>query len=262
MKFSNTQDFPSVFNFQDDSFSHQIRTIEIDGKVWFVGSDVAKALGYVNANKAVRDHCKEKGRTNRSILSSGGNQSMILINESNVYRLIIKSKLPSAERFEEWLMEVVLPSIRETGSYGSSKVMPKFMQRCMLNINNTDSGYFSVIQEMIITVHARFEAGGFTIPDNSLSGTELRPDTSVGICFANYLRDYYPDLTIKRKKYSHEFLSGLTVGAWQYPNEFIAMFREFIDHVWIPQKAHNYFKSKAPEALEYLPMLIPEKVKA
>ena len=93
----------------------EIRTIEIDGKPYFVGTDVAKALGYSNPRKAILDHCK--GVTKRDTPTSSGVQLMSYINEGDLYRLIMKSKLPSAEKFEAWVMDEVLPTIRKAGSY-------------------------------------------------------------------------------------------------------------------------------------------------
>lgn len=100
--------------FNSEEFG-EIRTIEIDGKPYFVGTDVAKALGYSNPRKAILDHCK--GVTKRDTPTSSGAQSMSYINEGDLYRLIMKSKLPSAEKFESWVMDEVLPAIRKTGSY-------------------------------------------------------------------------------------------------------------------------------------------------
>lgn len=93
----------------------EIRTIEIDGKPYFVGTDVAKALGYNNPRDAVSRHCK--GVVKHDTPTSSGIQSMSYINEGDLYRLIMKSKLPSAEKFESWVMDEVLPTIRKTGSY-------------------------------------------------------------------------------------------------------------------------------------------------
>ena len=101
--------------FNSEEFG-EIRTTEIDGKPYFVASDVANALGYTNPRKAVIDHCK--GVTKRDTPTSSGVQSMSYIGEGDMYRLIMKSKLPSAEKFESWVMDEVLPSIRKTGSYG------------------------------------------------------------------------------------------------------------------------------------------------
>lgn len=100
--------------FNSDEFG-EIRTVEIDGKPYFVGADVAKALGYNNPRDAVSRHCK--GVVKRDTPTSSGIQSMSYINEGDLYRLIMKSKLPSAEKFESWVMDEVLPTIRKTGSY-------------------------------------------------------------------------------------------------------------------------------------------------
>lgn len=98
----------------------QIRTVEINGQPYFMASDVARALGYTNPSRSAKDHCKNliKRCTTDSV---GREQESLFIPESDIYRLIIKSKLPSAERFEKWLMEEVLPSIRKTGGYISGQ---------------------------------------------------------------------------------------------------------------------------------------------
>lgn len=102
--------------FKNEAFG-QIEIIMIDGKEWFGATQVAKALGYSNPHKAIRDHCNPKGLTNRSVLTNGGNQEMKFMNEGNLYRLIAKSKLPEAEKFESWVFDEVLPTIRKTGGY-------------------------------------------------------------------------------------------------------------------------------------------------
>lgn len=104
----------------------QVRTLlENNGTVLFCGSDVAKALGYANPAKAMKDHCK--GITKRSTLTGGGTQELSFIPEPDVYRLIIRSKLPCAERFEAWLMESVLPSLRMHGAYITRETLDKLM---------------------------------------------------------------------------------------------------------------------------------------
>ncbi len=100
--------------FENSEFG-EIRMTEIDGKPYFVATDVAAALGYTNPRKAVNDHCK--GVTKRDTPTSSGVQQMSYINEGDLYRLIMKSKLPSAEKFESWVMDEVLPQIRKTGGY-------------------------------------------------------------------------------------------------------------------------------------------------
>lgn len=93
----------------------EIRTIEEDGKVLFCGTDVAKALGYIRTNDAISRHCR--ATVKRSSPISGKMQEINFISEGDVYRLIVHSKLPSAERFERWVFDEVLPSIRQNGAY-------------------------------------------------------------------------------------------------------------------------------------------------
>lgn len=93
----------------------EVRTLEEDGKVLFCGSDVAKALGYGEPHKAISRHCK--GGMKRPILTNGGEQEMSFIPESDLYRLVFGSKLPTAEKFTEWVTAEVLPSIRKHGAY-------------------------------------------------------------------------------------------------------------------------------------------------
>ena len=92
----------------------QIRTVEIEGKIYFVGKDVANALGYSNPRDAIARHCK--GVVKHDSFKEGG-QEVALIPEGDMYRLITHSKLESAERFESWVVDEVLPSLRKTGSY-------------------------------------------------------------------------------------------------------------------------------------------------
>lgn len=93
-----------------------IRTAEIDGEVWFVGKDVAVALGYSNPQKAIRDHVDAEDMTvNESFTVNG--TAVTLINESGVYSLILSSKLPNAKKFKHWITSEVIPSIRKTGGY-------------------------------------------------------------------------------------------------------------------------------------------------
>ena len=97
-----------------------IRTVEQDGKVLFCGKDVATALGYSNTKDALAKHCK--GVANRYPLKTdGGTQQFRFITEGDLYRLIASSKLPSAQRFESWVFDEVLPSIRRQGGYMAAR---------------------------------------------------------------------------------------------------------------------------------------------
>lgn len=93
----------------------QVRTIEINGKIHFVASDVAKALGYKDPVSAISRHAR--GTAKHLIPTNGGNQEMNVIPEGDIYRLAAKSELPGADRFESWIFDEVLPTIRKTGGY-------------------------------------------------------------------------------------------------------------------------------------------------
>lgn len=93
----------------------EIRTVEINDKPYFVANDIAKALGYKRVADAVTAHCK--GSVKHRYLTEGGEQEIKVIPEGDVYRLIARSKLPQAEKFEKWVFDEVLPSIRKTGGY-------------------------------------------------------------------------------------------------------------------------------------------------
>ncbi len=109
--------------FKNEQFG-EIRTVEQNGKVLFCGVDIAKALGYTNPQKAINDHCKDDGVTFCSVIDSlGREQQAKFINEGNVYRLITHSKLPSAEQFEGWVFDKVLPSIRRHGMYATDELI-------------------------------------------------------------------------------------------------------------------------------------------
>lgn len=100
--------------FENSEFG-SIRTVDIDRKPYFVASDVARALGYAIPHKAVQTHCK--GVLKWNIPTNSGNQDVLTIPEGDIYRLVIKSQLPSAVKFEKWVFDEVLPSIRKNGGY-------------------------------------------------------------------------------------------------------------------------------------------------
>ncbi|HLS12203.1 MAG TPA: BRO family protein [Flavobacteriaceae bacterium] len=108
-----------VMTFQFAESQNQVRTLIENGNVYFVGSDVAKTLGYRNPRKALKDHCK--GVTKRYILTKGGRQKMNVISEGDVFRLIIHSELESAQKFESWVMDEVLPTLRKKGYYSMNR---------------------------------------------------------------------------------------------------------------------------------------------
>lgn len=111
----------TIKNFFSQDFG-TLRVIVENGNYLFCASDVCKALGYYDGRKAVSEHCKTKGVSKRNTPTNGGNQQLTYIDEGNLYRLITHSKLPTAEKFEGWVFDEVLPTIRKTGSYS----LPQF----------------------------------------------------------------------------------------------------------------------------------------
>lgn len=100
----------------------KVRTFrEENGRVVFCGSDVAKALGYRIPKDAVSAHCK--GAVKHRLLTNGGYQEVKFVTEGDVYRLVVHSRLPSAEKFERWIFDEVLPTIRRTGGYVANEDM-------------------------------------------------------------------------------------------------------------------------------------------
>lgn len=94
-----------------------VRTVEKDGNIWFVGKDVAEALGYARTADAVKAHIDADDKGVCVLPTPGGRQETTIINESGLYSLVLSSKLPSAKAFKRWITSEVIPSIRKTGSY-------------------------------------------------------------------------------------------------------------------------------------------------
>lgn len=113
-----------------------IRAIEMNGEPWFVGKDVAEALGYSNPQKAIRDHVDDEDKGVNEMFTPGGKQQVPIINESGLYSLILSSKLPGAKKFKRWITSEVLPSIRKTGGYitGQETMTPEELMAKALTV--------------------------------------------------------------------------------------------------------------------------------
>lgn len=140
----------------------QVRTLTIEEEPWFVGKDVAVALGYSVARKAIYDHVDDEDKRGFQIGTPSGEQTMTIINESGLYGLIFGSKLESAKRFKHWVTHDVLPAIRKTGTYS---VNPK--ARAL-----TTDDYMKAAQlaatcrnERLPYVLGFLEQAGFNIPE-------------------------------------------------------------------------------------------------
>ncbi len=100
----------------------EIRTVVIDGEPWFVGRDLATALGYAKPEGAIRNNVDKDDTLSEGVIDSmGRTQKTLVVNESGLYSLIFNSKLASAKKFKKWVTSEVLPSIRKTGTYGQQR---------------------------------------------------------------------------------------------------------------------------------------------
>ena len=102
--------------FKNEEFG-EIRTIEVNNQPWFVGKDVADALGYSNTRDALAKHVDSEDKADVAIHDGRQNRYMSVINESGLYSLVLSSKLPTAKKFKRWVTSEVLPSIRKNGGY-------------------------------------------------------------------------------------------------------------------------------------------------
>lgn len=104
---------PAVFQFH----AHQVRTVIRDGDPWFVAADVCSALGYANTSKAIGDHLDDDERSNEQLDRSRMGSKAVIISESGLYALVLRSRKPEARKFAKWVTSEVLPAIRKTGRY-------------------------------------------------------------------------------------------------------------------------------------------------
>lgn len=114
--------------FKNDEFG-QVRTVVINNEPYFVGKDVAEALGYTNSRKAIADHVDDEDKGVTKCDTLGGRQDLQVINESGVYSLVFGSKLPTAKKFKRWVTSEVLPAIRKHGGY----LTPEKVEEVLLN---------------------------------------------------------------------------------------------------------------------------------
>ena len=138
--------------FKNDRFG-EVRVVEIEGKTYFVGIDVTRALGYKNVNDAISRHCR--GYVKHAVPDSQGfNQMTNVIPEGDVYRLAAKSELPGAEEFESWIFDEVLPTMRKTGGYmlaGADDTPDVIMARAVLLAQDTLARVEADKQRLLLT---------------------------------------------------------------------------------------------------------------
>lgn len=184
----------------------EIRTINENGVVLFCGSDVARALGYSRPNEAVATHAK--GTVKRRTLTNGGEQEMAFIPESDLYRLIFRSKLPSAERFTDWVTAEVLPSIRKNGGY--------IAQQDTLSPEELMAKALMVAQQTIADREARLQAQAAEISALTVDKQIMQPKA-----------EYFDDLV------DRNLLTNFTEAAKQIGVKRKALIGFMVDHGYL-----------------------------
>lgn len=237
-----------VFDFKQN----QIRIVFRNNDPWFVAKDVCDVLG--TRVKDVPAIIDEEERGVDSIDTLGGKQNMLIISEAGFYELVLKSRKTEAVTFRKWVTKEVLPSIRKTGSYGTSKpekFIPFHLRRQIEHAKSVPVGYFSMLSEMCAVFIAPLETEG--APTEAMD--KILPDISLGKMFCSFLREQGvdPDSLLT---YPHKLPNGKVVQAKLYPEDLIGKFRRFVREKWIPEKSQGYLKEKAPELLPFLPKLL------
>lgn len=148
--------------FENEQFG-SIRTLDENGKIYFCGIDVAKALGYSRPRDAISAHCK--GAVKRRSLTNGGEQTLTYITEGDLYRLITHSKLPSAEIFECWVFDEVLPSIRKYGMYATEQTIDNVLN----GTEEAEKLFIQLKEEKLRTRELENENNGLAEENGSLA---------------------------------------------------------------------------------------------
>ena len=183
-----------IFNHEEFG---EIRTIEIEGQIYFVGVDVAKALGYKNGARDINRHVDEEDKKILNLntipfrygIRKAGNPNVTIINESGLYSLVLASKLPGAKKFKRWVTAEVLPTIRKTGSYNPNP--PKIEDKTSVYIENLNINIGTIGKNSKKNVDIK---KGFTM-DNSIKET-LKP----------FLMEYVKEITPQSKTSPYQFV--------------------------------------------------------
>ena len=177
--------------FENPEFG-EVRTLAIDGEPWAAAIDVAKALGYKEPQKAIRTHVDPEDKGVSKMDTPGGNQDVVIINESGLYSLILSSKLPNAKRFKRWVTSEVLPAIRKTGTYGSKPEPPVFEPKrtsvgeiasLLLQIRQVQKAQGTSSRKIAYTAKCLCDQFGIELPEDFVEPVKPR---------CNYVVDYSP----------------------------------------------------------------------
>ena len=179
--------------FENEEFG-SVRTLSMDGDPWFVGKDVATALGYAKPTDAVRKHVDSEDRGVSKTETPSGEQEVVIINESGLYSLILSSKLPNAKRFKRWVTSEVLPAIRKTGTYSSKPETPTFEPKrtsvgeiasLLLQIRQVQKAQGTSSRKIAYTAKCLCDQFGIELPEDFVEPVKPR---------CNYVVDYSPSI--------------------------------------------------------------------
>lgn len=128
--------------FTNEELDMKVRVVEINGEPWLVGKDVAEVLGYKNTRDALSKHVDDEDKNTVAIHDGIGNPNKVIINESGLYSLVLRSKLPEAKKFKRWVTSEVLPSIRKHGMYATDDLLndPDLMIKAANKIKEEKEG--------------------------------------------------------------------------------------------------------------------------
>lgn len=177
--------------FENPEFG-EVRTLAIDGEPWAAAIDVAKALGYKEPQKAIRTHVDPEDKGVSKMDTPGGNQEVVIINESGLYSLILSSKLPKAKAFKRWVTSEVLPTLRKTGSYSVKPEPPMFEPKrtsvgeiasLLLQIRQIQKAQGTSSRKIAFTAQHLCEQFGIELPEDFVEPVKPR---------CNYVVDYSP----------------------------------------------------------------------
>lgn len=223
-----------------------MRTIEIDNEPWFVGKDVAEALGYSDTDKAIRNHVEAEDKLTRRFGGSGQNRNMTIINESGLYSLILSSKLPGAKEFKRWVTSEVIPSIRKTGGYTLKPMTGYQKEQTRLKEENAHIRKAQILERLanqyegtyrqILHAYATKELSGkFLLPlpkleEKTYSATEIGQLLGISANKVGLLTNRYD---LKTEQYGKWFVdksrhSNKEVSCFRYFGNVIPVIRELL----------------------------------
>lgn len=234
-----------IFNFEQN----EVRTILVNNEPFFVGKDVAETSGYSNTAKAIRDHVDiEDRRSERIVHPSGGTQDSVVINESGLYSLILKSKLPNAKKFKRWVTSEVLPSIRKHGAYMTDDALakaltsPEFGIRLLTELKNERDQKEQAQQQLKAQEPQIVFAKSVEVSQNSVAvkvlATILKQNgVSIG---QNRMFQWLRE---------HKYLSSRPGKSWNMPTQ------KSMDKGLFELKANTYFHNNGVPETNYTPLV-------